>query len=254
MRIHRHVPLFSATRAANDAFPAGAESGSDAFHAWGFSHEVSTGVRSPYSYGNGSRMAVLSQLSVPADVLLDEVLPHVPDTIVGRAWAACVRQCVGLTQSDVVRPFDHIEYTTTEEHDALDAIENYARAVEDTTPLLGDVADTISRMTLVGSHRRYVPLEEVARERSRLTDDGLLLGTFDENHCSDHDDYCYHLNNATLIAWKHLEALMPGIEATVRRLLAVLDADMPEVAESDGGAARTRMFTADRTAAEPAPI
>jgi hypothetical protein len=246
VKTHRHVPMFAAVAAANAATDPSAPHGSDAFHRWYLDTEVPHSAAAPGG-GWGGHQSLLHQLSVPVDVLLDDVLPNVPDTPVGRAWAACVRECLGRTQADVVRPFDYIEYTTTEEHEALHALDTYAEAVEETSPLLSDVADVVSRMTLTSTaDPRRVELDALARERSRLTDDGLMLGTFDEDYCKDDDAYCYHLDNARLVQWAHLDALMPGFEATLRRLLAVLDADLPEVAESDGGAARGRRFESMR--------
>lgn len=243
MNIHRHVPLFAAVAAANEATDFTAPHGSDGFHQWYLDMEVSHGA--PASYGGRS---LLHQLSVPVQVLLDDVLPNVPDTPVGRAWAACVRECVRLTQDDVVRPFDYIEYDTAEEREALRAIEAYAEAIEGASPLLADVADAVSRLTLTSIYRPHIELAALTRERSRLTVEGLTLGTFDEEFCKDDDAYCYHLKDARLVPWGHMDALMPGIEATVRRLLAVLDADLPEVAESDGAAARGRDLDTVRAA------
>lgn len=235
MKIHSHVPMFAPLAAANEATDHDAPHGSDAFHKWFLDTQVDGGAS---AYGGGK--SLLHQLSVPVPVLLDEVLPHVPATAVGRAWAACVRECIRLTQADVVRPFDYIEYTTDEEQQALHDIEVYAREIEDTSPLLGDVADAVSWMTLVSTLDTRVELAALARERSRLSTEGLTLGTFDEGFCDEDQSYCYHLDNARLVPWAHMEALMPGIEVTVRGLLATLDASLPEVAESDGAAARGR--------------
>lgn len=243
MKIHNHVPLFAPMAAANEATDRDAPHGSDAFHKWFLDTQVTAGAP---ALGGGR--SLLHQLSVPVEVLLDDVLPNVPDTPVGRAWAACVRECIRLTQSDVVRPFDYIEYDTPAEQQALHAIEAYAEQIEATSPLLAEVADAVDRMTLTSPYRPQVELAAVARERSRLTDEGLMLGTFDEDFCKEDQAYCYHLDNARLVKWAHMEALVPGFEATLRGLLATLDADLPQVAESDGAAARGRDLDTVRAA------
>lgn len=225
MIIHRHVPLFAPMAAANEATDPDAPHGSDAFHKWFLDMQVSHGVT---AYGGGR--SLLHTLSLPVEVLLAEVLPNVPDTPVGRAWAECVRECIRLTEADVVRPYDYIEYDTPEEMAAWDAIETYAGVVEQASPLLQDVADTIERMPIAISPGNHVELDALTRERSRLSDEGLMLGNFVEEFDKEHGSYGHFLSNARLIPWAHIEALLPDFEATLRSMLGNLDAHLPEVA------------------------
>lgn len=231
MNIHRHVPMQAPLAAAAAVTDHTAPHGSDAFHRWFLDTQV---PHAASAFGGGR--SLLHQLSAPLDVITD-LLPQTPNTPVGRAWCAAVHESVALTEADVVRPFDCVEYTTAEEKDALAAIEVYADRVEDTSPLLDDVAHTISQFAPTGR----IELDALARERSRLTPEGFTLGSFDENFCEDHARWCYHIERPRLIQWEHLDAFMPDMEATLRNLLATLDAHLPEVAPSDGGAARGRV-------------
>lgn len=237
MKIQRHVPMQAALAAAVAANDNTAAQGTNEFAKWYLDTQVTDGVAGAGGFGG----SLLHQLSVPGPTL-SALLPQVPDTTSGRAWAATIRECIALTESDAIRPFDYIEYDTTIEHKTLAAIEAYVEVVEATSPLLADVADTIARWAIAGR----VEIDALLRERSRLTDDGLLLGMFDEDYCKDDDAYCNHLTNAQRVEWRHLDALVPGIETTVRDLLTTLDANLPAIADNDGGAARGRRYQSMR--------
>lgn len=224
MNIIKHVPLSPALRAAAEkvAHTQSPDPTNREFSEWFNTSRLDLNGRS-----------ILGCVSVPLQVALT-ALDDVPATPAGIAWCDAVRTCITRTEADRVRPFDEVVFDTDDERAALAEQVAYADTLREASPLLEEVADVVEDLAPSG----IITVGDLLTQRARVGDEGLNLRRPGENWCDKHEDYCYGSHEPRLARWEHLEAIAPGVEATIRGFIVALDAGLSEVASSDNGAAR----------------
>lgn len=187
---------------------------------------------------------ILDATSLPhtdIPILLTSLHEAAPSSILATAWATAIEASATLTARDKVRPYDEGVYDAPEEQAARDNVLAYATTLRETTPLLDPIADTITAQAMTSDTRPF-SLGDLATTRALITDDGINLADPDpyanDGWCDKHQEQCYAAHDTRTATWAHLEALHPGIQSDVTRLLAALDWNLPILAANDNGTAR----------------
>jgi hypothetical protein len=165
-------------------------------------------------------------LAVGSALTVDQVeglLPEVPDTAMGRAWAAAAREQIEATRQRAWKSYDCVDLTNER---GIKELLHLAEVMESLSPLLQPVADTLYSMTSPGDQT----IGEYREIASRLTADGFDIAS--DPTCTKHEE-CTH--RIPLIAlWSHLEEIAgEGTEASIRNSVARVLAALPKTEDDN---------------------
>ena len=159
---------------------------------------------------------------------LQALLPTAPRTELGTAWVTAAQEALDLALADAWRPFDEAEYDTAAELAALADLEVLADRVEARSPLLTGVAEELRRQ---GTTSRF-SLDMA--DRRRIEGAGVRIGgdPDDDSHPGGGHEW------QRVAAWSDIELLAPDVRTRLQAIFGTLDAELPALADDDGGAAR----------------
>lgn len=218
MNLTRYVPLEGALMAAGKAMDEQTKDGPcedwTTFRDWFNDYRPS-----------GKHHGVIDYPALTIEEV-EDLLPSVPDTIAGRAWKQVVEKSLAKTKRVTPRSYDLATFDTPAELAIISEIDEFAEELRETSPLLDEVADTISGFAYIGP----TALGDIREERTRIRNDEFVVGDL-HSSCEKHEE-CIEGHVLRTVKWAHIDAVafpdQPGLARdTVVRLLTALDAHLP---------------------------
>jgi hypothetical protein len=212
MHLKRYVPLEGALMAAGKVFDTATTEECEAFREWFNTQPVRTG-------------RVIDYPALFIDEV-EDVLPTVPDTAIGRAWKQVVEKSLADTVAGAPRGYDLATFDAAEELAVIAELDAFAEELREISPMLDEVASAIEMLADSGP----TSLGDLREERTRVRKDDIVVGAL-ESSCEKHTE-CIEGHVLRTIRWEHIDAVAAGGQTGATRdrlvrLLAALDVNLP---------------------------